>query len=78
MFKATKTKQCFKPAYSFECEVVEELPPDEFGQVAPKKKPSKYLPGERLLKSIAKKKEQTPQLDIERITASLSKILNGL
>tara|TARA_R110002050_G_scaffold90030_1_gene189457 strand:+ start:264 stop:476 length:213 start_codon:yes stop_codon:yes gene_type:complete len=61
---------------SFFVPMVEDLPETEF---IPKKKTPKYLPGEKLLISIHKKKSKkipqgTTHIDIDRLAASLARL----
>jgi hypothetical protein len=84
MFVSTRREVYFKPKYSFEPiaddngEEREDL--NERGERKGYKKKSKYLPGEKLLMTMAKKekKKKDDTLNFERITQSLTQILTLL
>jgi hypothetical protein len=85
MFKPAGYREtCFEPRYSFEpLQIQEQVEQTEQTEQIYERplRPPKYLPGERLLKSIAnkkKEKEGEEEIDIDRITKSMSKILRDL
>jgi hypothetical protein len=75
MFKPQKKNDYFKALYNFTPDAV--VIDDEIQQVVVKK-PSKYLPGEKLLRTIAKQQaeQKTQKLDIDKITKSMLRVLS--